>query len=148
MFAKHNSHDKIFDTCPLVQQYVRCVVLCKKQLSGAGASNYIPQIPRDVITWLCPWYLLLGQRFSYSLPGNANTTHYRPNSIIAEKSHRKELPVTELLYLNWNRFKTAVLNGKRDWGCNGTAEDVKALLLNVVEQNLNKKTRQRFALVC
>ena len=33
-------------------------VLCLKQGSRAGASNYIPQILQDVITCLCTWYLL------------------------------------------------------------------------------------------
>ena len=34
-------------------------VLCQKQVSRAGTSNYIPQILWDVITCPCPWYLLL-----------------------------------------------------------------------------------------
>ena len=36
-------------------------VLCQKQVSSAGTSNYIPHILWDVITCPCPWYLLLGQ---------------------------------------------------------------------------------------
>ena len=31
-------------------------VLCQKQLSRAGTSNYIPQLLWDVITCPCPWY--------------------------------------------------------------------------------------------
>ena len=37
-------------------------VLCQKQVSRAGTSNYIPQILWDVVTCSCPWYLLLGHR--------------------------------------------------------------------------------------
>ena len=39
-------------------------VLCQKQLSRAGTSNYIPQILWDVITCPCPWY----PRFSQNTP--------------------------------------------------------------------------------
>ena len=34
-------------------------VLCQKQESRAGTSNYIPQMLWDVITGPCPWNLLL-----------------------------------------------------------------------------------------
>ena len=34
-------------------------VLCQKQVSRAGTSNYIPQNLWDVITCRCPWYLVL-----------------------------------------------------------------------------------------
>ena len=37
---------------------------CHKQLSRAGTSNYISQIPWAVITWPCPWYLLLAHHSS------------------------------------------------------------------------------------
>ena len=40
-------------------------MLCQKQLSRAGISNYIPQYQWDVITYPCPWYLLLAQHSSY-----------------------------------------------------------------------------------
>ena len=42
-------------------------VLCQKQVSRAGTSNYIPQILWDVITCPCPWYLLPAQHSSYEL---------------------------------------------------------------------------------
>ena len=38
-------------------------VLCQKQVSRAGTSNYIPQIARSVITCPYPWYLLLAQHY-------------------------------------------------------------------------------------
>ena len=38
-----------------------CGLLCEKQVSRAGTSNYIPQILWEVITCPCPWYLLLAQ---------------------------------------------------------------------------------------
>ena len=34
-------------------------LVCQRQVSRAGTSNYIPQILWDVITCPCPWYLLL-----------------------------------------------------------------------------------------
>ena len=37
-----------------------CVV-CQKQASRAGTSNYIPQYLWDVITCPCAWYMLLAQ---------------------------------------------------------------------------------------
>ena len=37
-------------------QHVKCGVLPKKQVPGAGTSNYIPQYLWDVITYSCPWY--------------------------------------------------------------------------------------------
>ena len=40
-------------------------VLCQKQGSRAGTSNYIPQFLWDVITCPCPWYLLLAQHSCY-----------------------------------------------------------------------------------
>ena len=36
-------------------------VLCQEQVSRAGSSNYIPQYLWDVITYPCPWCLLLAQ---------------------------------------------------------------------------------------
>ena len=44
-------------------------VLCQKQVPRAGTSNYIPQILWDVITFPCPWYLLLAQQSSYTTDG-------------------------------------------------------------------------------
>ena len=38
-------------------------VLCQKQVSRAGTSNYIPQIARSVINCPYPWYLLLAQHY-------------------------------------------------------------------------------------
>ena len=43
------------------------------QVSRAGASNYIPQHLRDVITCPCPQYLLLTQQSSY-IPGDLHIT--------------------------------------------------------------------------
>ena len=42
-------------------------LVCQKQVSRAGTSNYIRQTLWDVITCPCPWYLLLAHRFSYDL---------------------------------------------------------------------------------
>ena len=42
-------------------------VLCQKHISRARTSNYIPQYLWDVITCLCPWYLLLIQHSSIGL---------------------------------------------------------------------------------
>ena len=38
---------------------INWVVLCQKQISRSGTSNYIPQILWDVITFPYTWYLLL-----------------------------------------------------------------------------------------
>ena len=40
-------------------------LVCQKQVSRAGTSNYIPQILWDVITCPCLWYLLLTHRSTY-----------------------------------------------------------------------------------
>ena len=40
-------------------------VLCQKQVSRAGTSNYIIPYLWDVITCPCPWYLLLTQNSKY-----------------------------------------------------------------------------------
>ena len=40
-------------------------LVCRKQISRAGTSNYIPQILWDVITCPCPWYLILVHQSSY-----------------------------------------------------------------------------------
>ena len=40
-------------------------LLCQKQVSRAGTSNYIPQFLWDVITRPWPWYLLLAQYPSF-----------------------------------------------------------------------------------
>ena len=50
-------------------------VLCQKQVSMAGTSNYAPQYLWDVITCPCPWYLL---------PASC-TTHLNSYSIAVEK---------------------------------------------------------------
>ena len=42
-------------------------LVCQKQVSRAGTSNYIPQHLWDVITCLCPWYLLLEHQSWYML---------------------------------------------------------------------------------
>ena len=49
----------------LVNWLIIARVLCQKQISRSGTSNYIPQILWDVITCPCPWYLLLSQHSSY-----------------------------------------------------------------------------------
>ena len=40
-------------------------LVCQKQVSRAGTSNYIPQKLWDVITYPCPWYLLLAYKSSH-----------------------------------------------------------------------------------
>ena len=39
--------------------FVIAGLLCRKQVSGAKAYNYVPQYLRDVLTCHCRWYLLL-----------------------------------------------------------------------------------------
>ena len=41
-------------------------LVCQKQVSGAGTSNYIPKIPWNLITCPCPCYLLLAHKSSYT----------------------------------------------------------------------------------
>ena len=48
----------------ILPSWMKWGVLCQKQVSRAVTSNFIPQIPWDVITWPCPWYLLLTQHTS------------------------------------------------------------------------------------
>ena len=54
-------------------------LVCQKQVSTAGASNYISQYLWDVITCPCPWYLLLPRKSSYIVSQQSNqlnsTTH-------------------------------------------------------------------------
>ena len=38
---------------------INSVVLGQKQISRSWTSNYIPQIPQDIITFPYTWYLLL-----------------------------------------------------------------------------------------
>ena len=38
----------------------------RNRYQGAGTSNYIPQHVWDVITYPCPWYLLLAHKASYA----------------------------------------------------------------------------------
>ena len=40
----------------------RYPLVCQKQVSRAGTSNYIPQFLWDIITWPCPRYLLLAYK--------------------------------------------------------------------------------------
>ena len=40
-------------------------VLCQKQVSKAGTSNYLPQIQWDVMICPCPGYLILAQHSSH-----------------------------------------------------------------------------------
>ena len=48
-------------------------LLCQKQVSGACASNYIPQILWNVIACHCPWYLLCKKQVS-----GAGASNYIP----------------------------------------------------------------------
>ena len=58
----------IFLCLHILWQHEPCIsrVLCQKQVSRAGRSNYIPQYLWDYITFPCPWYLLLAQHTSYN----------------------------------------------------------------------------------
>ena len=63
-------------------------VLCQKQLSKAGTSNYIPYILWDVITCPCPWLLLLAQQsacYSFRVDVIPRDTHYRQTSNISKQ---------------------------------------------------------------
>ena len=51
----------------LVSSYHISGMLCEKQVSRTGTSNYTPHILWDVITCLCPGYLLLSQHSSWNL---------------------------------------------------------------------------------
>ena len=42
-------------------------LMCQRQVSRAGTSNYIPQYLWDVITCPCPWCLLLAHQSSYDI---------------------------------------------------------------------------------
>ena len=55
-------------------QCVFCVwgVLCKKQVSRAGSSNYIPRYLWDVITCACPRYPILAQQQQVWRAGTGN----------------------------------------------------------------------------
>ena len=44
-----------------VMYFIIWGVLCQKQVSKTGTSNYITQYLWDVITCPCPWYLFLAQ---------------------------------------------------------------------------------------
>ena len=60
---------------PWIMQTCRALmwgVLCQKQVSWAGKSNYIPQILWDVIICPCPWHLLLARH------SRAGTSNYIP----------------------------------------------------------------------
>ena len=59
-------------------------VVCQKQVSGAGTSNYSPQILWGVITCPCPWYLLLTQHYSidFSLLETEPLFQPKPHGII------------------------------------------------------------------
>ena len=61
--------------------------LCQKQVSKAGRSNYIPQYLWDVITFPCPWYLLLAQHSSYHSNVFHNQHPYNVSSIKWLGSH-------------------------------------------------------------
>ena len=49
----------------LLWHVARRGLVCQKQVSRTGASNYIPQILWDVITCPCPWYLRLARKSLY-----------------------------------------------------------------------------------
>ena len=82
------------------------VLVCQKQASRAGTSNYIPQYLWDVITCPCPRYLLLVHRYSYI---NDSSFLARLSLILftADKLHTKRAianwPVlwrTQIRYIN------------------------------------------------
>ena len=71
-------------------------VLCQKQVSKAGKSNYIPQYLWDVNTCPCTWYLLLEQhswtenRGNYFMPTNLYIifSMFYMKYIFEERSHK------------------------------------------------------------
>ena len=52
-------HCSLYNEVTASRAYGNQGVLCQKQVSRAGTSNYIPLILWDVITCACPWYLIL-----------------------------------------------------------------------------------------
>ena len=71
-------------------------VLCQKQVSRTGTSNYTPQILWDVITCPCPWYLLLTQYSSYD-----TWNHYTKRWIYIRTSYYMVYYNT-ILHSTWN----------------------------------------------
>ena len=68
--SRHSSFSRLYAAAwsfCLASSYVILGVLSQKQISRAGTSNYTPQILWDVITWPCPWYLLLIQHSLFVL---------------------------------------------------------------------------------
>ena len=61
-----NTHTHTYMEC-LAKSRMFLGVLCQKQVSSAGTSNYILQYLCGVVTCPCPWYLLLAQHSSYNL---------------------------------------------------------------------------------
>ena len=49
-------------------------LLYRKPTSRVGTSNYTPQYLWDVITWPCPWYLLMTYMSSWCNQSKENTT--------------------------------------------------------------------------
>ena len=70
---------------------VTCGVLCQKQVSRAGSSNYIAQHLWDVITCCCPWYILPAQ-------------HYPLLSVMPDDSRRSYLIFHPVRLLRINRI--------------------------------------------
>ena len=62
-------------------------VLCQKQVSRAGPSNYISQYLWDVITCPCPWYLPLVQHSWRSLTMTSDTDHMRNSQDAPDLTH-------------------------------------------------------------
>ena len=60
-----------------MREYFKEVVVtqsaCQKQVLRAGTSNYIPQYMWDVMTCVCPWYLLLAHTSPIAM-GVSNTS--------------------------------------------------------------------------
>ena len=75
---------------------VTCGVLCQKQVSRAGSSNYIPQHLWDVITCCCPWYILPSQ--------HSSAQHYPLLSVMPDDSRRSNLIFNPVRLLRINRI--------------------------------------------
>ena len=75
-------------------------VLCQKQISRTGTSNYTPQYLWGVITCLRPWYLLLTQHSSYDvLHIHVIYCRYEPKDTSWTNSWQTEVNKSEMGWL-------------------------------------------------
>ena len=69
-------------------------VLCQKHVARVGTSNYIPQILWDVITCLCPWYML-SLRWRHN--GHDSVSNHQPYDCLLNHLFRRRSKKTSKL---------------------------------------------------